>query len=478
MKSSVTQELADFVAKVRFEDLPEQVVHESKRLLLDSVGCGLAGLQVEKGKIAVELARQLGGAPEATILGLGGKVSFANASFANGELINALDYDVISDPPAHAAPYLIPASLSTAEFIGGSGKDLLLAIAIGHEISRRLSEAMSGIEDSSKAGLKAIVRSATTGLGICAIGGTLAVAKLLNLDHYKLSSVIGLAAHFTPLPTRPKTMSVLPQPATKYLSAGWLSHTEVIAALLAHKGYDGDSSALDGDLGYWRSLGAKKWQPKAITQQLGDAWFFPKETIYKPYPCCRLMHTSLDCLTKIIVEERLLPEDIVNITVWLNAHSPHWQNRIITNQIDAQFSAAYVLSVATHRVRVGAEWQNLSTINNQEILEFMDKIIIKPYPEAAKAAISEHPMKRMGAIVEVTAKGEKFREERWFGKGDPISADTEMKDEELIEKFRNNASQILPWNKIDKAGELIMQLEKIENISTLLKQVSLQSCTL
>ncbi len=85
--------LVSFVTKTKFADLPEYIVHETKRALLDCIGCGIGGLRMSRGKICTKIAKKLGGTPESTILGTAGKVSCTNAAFANGELINALDYD-------------------------------------------------------------------------------------------------------------------------------------------------------------------------------------------------------------------------------------------------------------------------------------------------------------------------------------------------------------------------------------------------
>ena len=124
--SSVTQELADFAVDISYEELPLEVVHESKRLLLDSLGCAIGGLSTEKGKVSVSLARRIGGNPESTIIGTGDKVSSAPAAFANGELINALDYDALFSPD-HVSPFVLAAPLAIAELKGSSGKDLIVA---------------------------------------------------------------------------------------------------------------------------------------------------------------------------------------------------------------------------------------------------------------------------------------------------------------------------------------------------------------
>ena len=103
---SVTKELVRFAVETNFDALPNEAAHEAKRVFLDSVGCALGGIAVDKGRFSVQFARALGGASESTILGVGDKVSSAAAAFANGELINALDWDSVL-APAHVSPFVI-----------------------------------------------------------------------------------------------------------------------------------------------------------------------------------------------------------------------------------------------------------------------------------------------------------------------------------------------------------------------------------
>jgi len=102
----VTEDIAEFAARIHYEDLPQYVTQETKRLLLDTMGCAIGGVRTQKGKTSIHLARALGGPAEATILGTGDKVSGASSAFAAGELINALDYEALLSPPDHATPYV------------------------------------------------------------------------------------------------------------------------------------------------------------------------------------------------------------------------------------------------------------------------------------------------------------------------------------------------------------------------------------
>lgn len=55
------QKLAEFVVDTKFEDLPEEVAHAAKFLLLDSIGCGLASVTTDRGKMSIMLAKKWGG---------------------------------------------------------------------------------------------------------------------------------------------------------------------------------------------------------------------------------------------------------------------------------------------------------------------------------------------------------------------------------------------------------------------------------
>ena len=261
--AGITDTVVDFASKTQFDDLPEEVVHETKRLLLDSVGCALGGLMVDKGRFAVKLVRRLGGPPESTIIGAGDKVSSVNAAFANGELISALDFESTNTVP-HTAPYVLPAPLALAECAGACGKDLILAIALGNEISIRMGKALGGLVEEEG-------RSKYVTLGVT--HGTLAAAasaaRILRLDRERLCQAVGIAGYLTPVPANVKWSRSLPSSMIKYGSAGWVSQTGVSSVLLAEMGYVGDTTVLDGEWGFYRFSGALKWKPEELIDGLG-----------------------------------------------------------------------------------------------------------------------------------------------------------------------------------------------------------------
>jgi len=143
--SEITRELARFTCQTRFEDIPPHIVTETKHVIMDSIGCALGALSTDKGKIMAALGRRYGGPEESSIIGLGDRVSCNAAALTNGELMITLDYhDIIAG--GHDGVYVLPTVLAIAETVDASGKDLILATAVGLEISARIARAKPGLQ--------------------------------------------------------------------------------------------------------------------------------------------------------------------------------------------------------------------------------------------------------------------------------------------------------------------------------------------
>lgn len=285
----IVEQFSDFVRKVNFNDLPGDVVHEMKRVVLDSIGCAILGRLTSRGKIAANLARRLGGPRESTVIGTSDMVSCSNAAFANGESMNALDFDAISHIGRHDVPTVISGLLALAESAGVSGRDLILGTAIAFEISGRVKLAAGSLTTTGSKGDKiswpevsAVAEGAS--LGVAAGGG-----KILNLDKEQIANAIGIAGYICIPPTMRKYMDTAPVRMLKYGPAGWGAQAGVTAALLSMMGYTGDTDLFEGDYGFWRYMGKNKgeWAIELVSKSLkslGTRWFAHKIS-YKQYPC-------------------------------------------------------------------------------------------------------------------------------------------------------------------------------------------------
>lgn len=460
--ATLLEELVDFSQKTRFEDLPEEVVSESRRMLLDSIGCALGALGTEKGQIAIKVAREMGGPAQARIIGTDAVVSTSAAAFANGELITTLDYDALISPPGHVAPYVIPAMLAVAEQYGSSGREVIRAIALSHEFGARFGSAMADVRDVPKG--EKISFPAITGYSSSIFGGALGTALLGGLDRDQTVSAMGLAGHIAPTQSMGKWVRTMPATTDKYVMAGWFNQAQILAVNLAREGYVGDASVLEGEYGFWRFMGSNRWKPEALTDRLGTWWRFPQAAIYKPYAHCRISQTALDCLANLMQVHGLTPDEIERIETYTDPHgalAPMWSSKEIVSILDAQMSIPFAISLVAHKVANGPIWQDEATIRNPQYLAYQDKVTVQAHPDF-EDTIREEPGSRIGKVV-VHARGTSFTEERKYRKGSPATAETRMTDGELTDKFRVNAERVLPEAQISELCDLLLNLEKVEN---------------
>jgi 2-methylcitrate dehydratase PrpD len=460
------QALTKFIVETGYEDLPPEVIHETKRILLDSIGCALSGTTSEKGKIATRFAKRSESRKESTLIGFGDRVSCSDAAFANGEYICALDFDDITHPQ-HVTPFVLPAPFAIAEAYNASGKDLILAVAIAHEVAARLGIAISNFFELMHNDSLVPIQ----GYSSCVFGGTAGCVKIMKLNAEKVSHALGIAGYAAPVQATMRFGFSIPAGMTKHLPAGWINQDEINAALMADMGFLGDVSVFDGDRGFWRYAGSQRWEPQKVVKKLGREWIFPGVMIYKPYPSCRALHTGLDCLYNLMDKHNIKCDEIEQINVWggPEATIPTFTNRKIANQVDSQFSIPYMFSVAAHRIRIGPEWQDMETLRDPQIVKFMDKIIPRVNP-GFKKAFDKNPDTEL-TKVEIIARGKSFTEERENARGRQYKAELKISDDELTEKFKRNASRLLPSHKIDRVPEQIFKLETLDRMSIMVENI-------
>ena len=464
IQETATQTLASFVGGATFDRLPREVVHETKRILLDILGCALGSVELDKGRIAIDMAREVGGRREATILGTGDKVAAPLAAFANAELMHALDYCPLL-PPNHITALVTPAPLALAEARGSSGKELILAIALAHEVASRVGLSLAGL----RAGKDGHV-AATWGLGFDQFGATAGAAKILQLDSGKMADALGLAGYFAPVPSHNKfLLTGHGGGLAKYGPAGWTAQGGVQTAVLAAMGYRGDRSVLDGENGFWAMTGSPTSDLQKVTARLGEEWNILRVT-YKAWPCCGVFQSPLGAFTKLIDDHHLEPEEIQTVVIQNEGHGglPRFVYPELEHHVDAQTNLAYNIALAAYRVEVSAAWQRERNLRDPAVRAFMKKVTIEPYPLADEMRHRELVVERKPYIerrpcsVQVLARGERFTQTVEYAKWLAIENEQfRATDDDLARKFRANAAGTLQPRQLEVAIDRIMGLENL-----------------
>ncbi|MGI5328818.1 MmgE/PrpD family protein [Actinomadura nitritigenes] len=277
--------LAEWGLGLTFGDVPESVRRAALRHVLDGLGCAVAASRRGAADAAVLTALDLGGGrPEATIIGQrtgGGRVTRAEAAFANGVLVHALDFDdTHAGGLVHASAPVLPVALAEAEALGLGGPDLLLGAMVGLETICRLGAA-------APHGFHARGLHATAACGVLAAALTASRMRGLTVD--ETVHALGIAGS-----QAGGLLEFLNTGAsTKQLHAGFAARAGVLAATLASHGATGPGTVIEGEHGLFGALLGRRVEPAAVVDGLGERWELTRITV-KPYPACQLLHAQLD----------------------------------------------------------------------------------------------------------------------------------------------------------------------------------------
>lgn len=469
--ASIAEKIGERITKVSYDDISDDTRHEIKRGILDTIGCCLGGLAMDKGRYAAMAANKMGGTAESTIIGTGDKVSCVHAVLANGETANAQDWS--AGCAFHDVPIVASTVLAVAEAVGASGKDILLSAAIGLETSGRVgragASAYAPITEGPDRGK--IHWDPVTGMTHGTFGAVAATGKLLNLDPDRMANAIGIAGYICPPQTFRKFNFTTPIKNTKYAPLGWVAHAGVSAALMAETGYTGDTDLFEGEYGFGRYTGVLRFHPGNILRRLEG----PIPTLrlfFKVYPMGRILPGAIDNLLLIVKEQNLAPDDIDNVVAKihiLGSFPVFTQNRLET-QDDYCFNAKYALSCIAHGIPP-VQWHDDEIRCHAGVLSFMDKVeIVFNEKEDGLAMIEDSAARPMW--VEVTARGKTYRKESSHIMGSYHPEEHRMTDDMLKEKFKSNASRVLPKKNIREIENIIFDLENLAHVSDLMKWVA------
>src|SRR6266851_7560322 len=245
--------LSDYAASLSFTDVPAEVVHHAKRMLIDTLGCAIGGYASAPSTMARALAATISSQQPATVLGTGRETSPELATFANGVMIRYLDFNdgYTSKESGHPSD-AIAAVLSPAEVAHGDGRSVITATVLAYEVFCRLCDAVC-VRDRG-------FDHVTIGV----LASTLAAAKALGLSRAQMRQALNLsvAANLALYQTRIGEVSLW-----KGCAFANASRNAVFAVLLAAKGLTGPSPIFEGPGGFFNAVSR---EPFALPAFGGD----------------------------------------------------------------------------------------------------------------------------------------------------------------------------------------------------------------
>ncbi|MDX9874739.1 MAG: MmgE/PrpD family protein, partial [Spongiibacteraceae bacterium] len=234
--------IVDFCLALRYEDLPARVIEITRLQVLDTIGIALAGASAEGIPALRMFTAEMGGKAESHLWGTSLRVPAHAAVRLNGAAAHALDYDDTHERSyVHPAVITVPAVLALAEQTSGiSGKEIIVATALGTDISCRL--AMAGQPGVSPI---TIGWHNTTTYGY--LSSALVAGRLLGLNRDQMIYAAGIAYH----QAAGNAQAHIDGALTKRLGPGLAGSAGVLSAQLAQRGLTGARDVLEGPVGLY-----------------------------------------------------------------------------------------------------------------------------------------------------------------------------------------------------------------------------------
>lgn len=360
-KNQQTQALSTYLHGIKYSDFDAHTVHMAKMCIQDFIGVSIAGSVKAEAKIWKAYYSGDPTTPQASTFQPGfAKMTVEQAAALNAVFGHVMDMDDVHNASiTHLAAITVPTAFALGQRLHKSGRELIEAVVAGYEAGARIGEA---INPSSYAYWH------TTGVVGAFSSGT-AAARLLGLSQKQLLHCLGSAG------TQAAGLWEFLESASmsKVLHTANANLCGIRAARLAGLGFTGAPAILEGDRGFVRAL-ARDFDLDDLTKGFGKGLRI-MENSFKPYACCRHIHSANDCIRDLLSTHELVPGEIRSITdltyatAARTADNPHPENPYA-----AKFSLQFCIAAAIVLKDLSDRAFTEENIQNPEVRSLMKKI--------------------------------------------------------------------------------------------------------
>lgn len=450
--TTIARQWADYAVRLRYEDLSAAAIHAAKLLLLDSFGCALGGAKTADFHILCEVAAELGGRPECTVIGAELRTDCRHATLINAVAIRALDYNDVywKQDPSHPSD-LLPAAFTMGERQRRSGRELLTAIVIAYELEMRLCEA-------ARPGIRELGWHHAT---LTQFVAPVVAGKMLGLDREQMINAIGIGgAHNATLGAVTAGSLTMMKNTVDPMAV----ESGVMAALMARRGYRGPEAIFEGREGLFASLG-EEWDGEKLVAGLGLDFKITLCSI-KPYPSEALTHTPVSATLDLVREYGLHPDQIERIEI----HTLRRAAEILADpakyEIDsretADHSLPYCIAAAVVERELTPRQFTPEKLRDPRILSLVPKVVAVLEPSFEARFPEEQPARVRIALRD----GRTLERERRFPKGDPRDP---LTPDEIRAKFSRLAEGVISADAQRTLFDAVDALETLEDIGALMR---------
>ncbi|MFK7834870.1 MAG: MmgE/PrpD family protein [Sulfitobacter sp.] len=423
-----------FATDLSYSDLPEDLLRVLRRSFLDTMGVAAVASTTQMADRARRAARAtfgVGGAGSARILMEGTELSAAGAAMAGAFTVDAVDaHDSTSPCKGHVGSAAFPALLAMADAADTpmSGADFAAHLAVAYEVSSRAGLAQHATcADYHTSG-------AWTAVGVAA-----ASARMLGCTREQVRHAAGIGEYHGP---RSQMMRCIDFPTNVRDGVGWGAPSGVVAAYLAAEGFTGAPAlTCENAPEFWADL--------------GDAWRTVEDTSYKPYPCCRWAHPSIDAVAHLMATHDLTHQDIAAVDIATFHNATRLAGHRPATPDEFAYSIAFPVATMIVRGEIGVPELAEDTLRDPDILRISEKVRLIDDPHLTE--ISQG--KRWAQVTLHTQDGRRFQDKPRTPKGDN---DLPMSDAEISEKFHLFADPVLGAGRAQELEHLCTEFDSLD----------------
>jgi len=444
-------ELGRFAAEAHHSGLSVRAREHIRWVLADCLPVIAAGMQVEEMKALVAAHLDQAAPGSAWVIGTGRRAAALDAALLNGTAGTWLELDEGNlFAKGHPGIQVVPAAVAVAQESAVSGADLLLAVALGYEVSSRISRA---------AKVRMMVHPHGT-YGV--IGAAVAVGRLRRFSSTAMRELLNVAATMG-MATSRKTL--LEGATVRNIYSGHSGLMGIMAVRLVEAGFTGERDGVRSIFGNVLSDG---FDPQATIAGLGREWLLA-DGYFKLHPTGRYVHSAIDALEdalKKVAGGRLDSDEIEAIDVRAYKMAAFLAERSVTSSFGARFSIPFALASILYHGRSGLESFNEAAVANQKVQALAARVTVEEDP----AFTATYPAQQRCVVSLRLKRGETLEGSCTVTKGEPSNP---HEPSELERKFFDLGIPIWGDAVTKRLHGACMTLESLPDFRTFAEELTL-----
>ena len=373
--------LARYAARARFADLSSDSRRQLPIHILDSLGCCIAALGAGPIDACREQVAEFGGAGPCALIG-GGTANPLHAAFWNTALVRYVDFMdnfLAQSETCHTADNF-GVALTIADYVDGSGRDLMLGVALGYTVQSRLVDHANfmtcGFDHTSQ----------------LAFSLNAAAGRMLGLSEQKIGHAIAMAAasdaSFAVIRAKPLSQ-------WKGLASAQSALGAMNTLFLARRGVEGPLRVVEGSLGIDHLLGMKiqiDWERQGYEGVL--------ESTIKKYNAMIHTQSAVHCMVELARKNTIDPGKVISIEADVfqlcfdfAGGGLYGMDKVVQTKEQADHNLPYLLAVALLDGDVMPAQFKPERINKPDVQGLLKKVSVRPNHEYTDRYPAKMPAK-------------------------------------------------------------------------------------